>query len=115
MKKTVLVLLLLPMLGIVSCTKTKSCECADIIEGKLVYYNQPTRFQGLEIDASIMTQQLPYKFTFHIYGGVPKELQITDTIDVVACLKARTFATYEHTYGNSVLHKIKCIERKETK
>jgi len=121
MKKIILLLLLLPLLGLTSCVKQKDCDCK--LTGKFVYYEKPQEMIvcGYErsitaffipdypsVNDSIIGNITPYYGP--IVGNVPKEFQSTDTIHVSICLKEQ-IEGFCLAYSWSNMYKIKCIEK----
>ena len=121
MKKNILLLLLLPLLGLTSCVKQNNCDCR--LTGKFVYYEKPQKEIVCGYEPSITAFFIPDHSFMNdsiignippyygpIVGNVPKEFQTTDTIHVSICLKEQ-FEDFCFGYGWSNMYKIQCIEK----
>jgi len=113
MKKIILILCVLPLLGLTSCNKQKSCDvCKDIeVTGYLMYVSVPfmnpvSETKEFEITATISVNLSSFDY-YLITGDIPTKYQGGKNIPVHACIKS-VQKDYLDTY--IPVYKITCIE-----
>ena len=113
MKKLILLLMFLPLLGLVSCVKQQNCYCGlSTISGTFVYFEEPKEiiYCGYEqkVNALLISDSL--ELEYYIIGSIPKTFQTKDTIYVMTCLEEVKRKGACLAYGVGSIYKLKCIE-----
>jgi len=113
MKKSILFLLILLLLGSMACVKQKNCDCELTRTGKFVYYEKPQEIiycgdLHKKVDAVLILDERDY----YIVGSIPNKFQTQDTVFVTACLK-EVPKNDCLTFGIGVIYKLTCIEKED--
>jgi len=119
MKKNILILLFLPLLGLTSCVKQKNCEgCKEREEvGWLQYLKEPVTnsFYAVNENArkkitAIFYFDIDDEWGIPIAGNIPKKYQSGDFIRVRVCIEhVEKAGTADHI----LLCKLTCIEKED--
>jgi len=112
MKKLILLLVLLPLLGLVSCVKQKDCGCG--LTGKFVYYETPQENLDCGGTAKFNAIFIPDNLelgTCRIFSDIPKKFQTKDTLNVSVCFNINPDSLTDTYLLDCREYKLKCIEK----
>jgi hypothetical protein len=114
MKKIILLLCILPLLGLTSCIKQKNCDvCKGSAEvGLFEYLSEPLSIAISDtenIEVSALLYPVDGDMALFITGDIPKKYKTDDKINVRVCLKV-VDAT---SPGYATVFELLCIEDDE--
>jgi hypothetical protein len=116
MKKNILILVLISLLGLTSCVKQKNCDCEKRLTGRFIYYENPKEIlyceKLIKVSAIFIHNITEYPFITekNIVGFIPKDYQEKDTINVSVCLELGNSGNCVQT-GERAIYNIKCINK----
>ena len=130
MKKSILLSLLIGMMGVIalgSCTKYNECSCENIFEGYLYVIQNEVfdSYSGQTVKSSAFLSEVPItelnivQNIYHdhriryIYGSIPQKIKELDGRKVKCCISQKKKSRPRIIEGTGVpVYTIKCIEEK---
>ncbi len=113
MRRLLMILLVLPLLGLMSCVKQKNCDCSQ--KGKFVYFeNKKTIIYcgyDHQVNAAFFSTERE-DAPLYIVGYIPVKFRTKDTLNVDVCLEEETKGVCL-AFGEGSVYKLKCIEKKD--
>jgi len=118
MKKYLILIIILSLLGLPSCIKQKNCDCESLLFGNFLYYETPKEFSycgKTKIVNAVFIHDIP-DFPFitekNIVGSIPKDFQVKDTVKVSVCLELERSGNCV-ILGEGAIYSITCIEKEK--
>ena len=120
MKKLLIILLILPLLGLISCVKQKNCEEGQIGTFQYLeepFYFQPNCYRKEKKVVAVFYIDDSYKSEVPIVGEIPSKYKSGDLIKVRASIKSVPYENsgrgYQVWIACPTVCKLTCIEKED--